>query len=159
MAESVTEPMQGVFVAALKLIPNERGRLMEVQSSDDPNCPGIAQVYVTQSFRHVVKAWYRHSRQIDQIAVVSGLVKLVLYDDRENSRTRGELCEIILGELAPKLVRIPPGVWHGFKAIGNQDAFLLHLNSTAFSAADPDEERRPPDDPLIPYRWGSDSVM
>jgi dTDP-4-dehydrorhamnose 3,5-epimerase len=149
----MSQTLEGVHITALKLVPNERGRLMEVQRSDDPHCPGIGQVYVTQSFNNVVKAWYRHTRQIDQIAVVSGLVKLVLFDGRENARTHGELCEIIFGELAPKLVTIPPGIWHGFQAIGKQDAFLLHMNSAPFDAANPDEERRRPDDPSIPYRW------
>jgi dTDP-4-dehydrorhamnose 3,5-epimerase len=145
--------IEGVRIEPLKLIPNERGRLMEVQRSDDPHCPGIGQVYVTQSFNNVVKAWYRHARQFDQIAVVSGLVKLVLFDDRENSKTRGQIHEIIFGELAPKLVQIPPGVWHGYKAIGSQDAFLLHLNSLPFNPEMPDEERRPIGDSTIPYEW------
>lgn len=145
--------MDGVRVEPLKLLPNERGRLMEVQRTDNPHCPAINQVYVTQSFNDVVKAWYRHARQFDQVAVVSGLVKLVLFDDREGSKTKGEIQEIVLGELAPKLVQIPPGVWHGYKAIGNQDAFLLHLTSLPFNAEAPDEERRPIGDPTIPYEW------
>jgi len=149
--------IEGVHVAPLKLLPNERGRLMEVQRRDDPHCPGIGQVYVTQSFNGVVKAWYRHARQIDQLAVVTGLVKLVLYDDRAGSVSCGEVCEIILGELAPKLVLIPPGVWHGFQAIGTQDAFLLHINSEPFDSERPDEDRLAADDPSIPYRWSKEA--
>jgi dTDP-4-dehydrorhamnose 3,5-epimerase len=145
--------IDGVRVTALKLLPNERGRLMEVQRSDDPFFPGFGQVYVTQSLNGVVKAWYRHRQQVDQIAAITGLVKLVLYDDRSLSPTNGLLNEIILGELAPKLVQIPPGVWHGFKAIGPTDAFLLHLNSIAFDQNNPDEERLPMDDKSIPYHW------
>lgn len=145
--------IEGVHVTILKLLPNERGRLMEVQRSDDAFFPGFGQVYVTQSLNGVVKAWYRHRRQVDQIAVISGLVKLALYDDREASPTNGALNEIIFGELAPKLVQIPPGVWHGFKAIGSTDAFLLHLNSIPFDPNDPDEERLPTDHKSIPYHW------
>ena len=149
----MTGLIEGVHIEPLKLIPNERGRLMEVQRQDDPHCPGIGQVYVTQSFNSVVKAWYRHARQIDQIAAISGLVKLVLFDDRARSATKGQVEEIILGELAPKLVLIPPGIWHGFKAVGKDDAFLLHINSEPFDPSQPDEERRPADDPSIPYSW------
>lgn len=143
----------GVHVQPLRLLPNDRGRLMEVQRADDPIFPGFGQVYVTQSFSGVVKAWYRHHVQIDQIAVITGLVKLVLFDDRDGSGTTGQLQEIVMGELAPKLVQIPPGVWHGFKALGPTDAFLLHLNSAAQDTAAPDEDRRPSDDPLIPFKW------
>jgi dTDP-4-dehydrorhamnose 3,5-epimerase len=149
----VTSSIQGVHIQPLKMLPNERGRLMEVQRADDEIFPGFGQVYVTQSYQGVVKAWYRHRVQIDQIAVISGLVKLVLFDTRDGSTTRGQLQEIILGELAPKLVQIPPGVWHGFKAIGPTDAFLLHLNSEPFDENKPDEDRLPSNDPSIPFQW------
>jgi dTDP-4-dehydrorhamnose 3,5-epimerase len=145
--------IDGVNVTDLKLVKNERGQLMEVQRCDDPLFPGFGQVYVTKSFNGVVKAWYRHRRQIDQISAISGLVKLVLYDDRESSSTKGQVDEIMLGEPTPRLVLIPPGIWHGFQAIGDTDAFLLHLNTVAFNAGDPDEERLPKDDDTIPYRW------
>ncbi len=145
--------ISGVIVTDLKLLPNAKGRLMEVQRCDDPEFPGFGQAYVTQSFAGIVKAWYRHRLQIDQIAAITGLVKLVLYDDREASSTCGQLDEIIMGELQPRLVQIPPGVWHGFQAIGDSSAFLLHLNSRPFDAVAPDEERLAADAPTIPYRW------
>ena len=152
-AKPTNRLIDGVVVTPLKLLPNERGRLMEVQRRDDPAFPGFGQVYVTQSFANVVKAWYRHHAQIDQIAAITGLVKLVLYDDRESSPTKGVVNEIMLGELAPRLVQIPPGIWHGFKAVGEGGAFLLHLNSEPIRLDAPDEDRRPPDDPYVPYRW------
>ncbi|HVZ99250.1 MAG TPA: dTDP-4-dehydrorhamnose 3,5-epimerase family protein [Caulobacterales bacterium] len=149
----VKKPIEGVIVTPLKVLPNERGRLMEVQRRDDPGFPGFGQVYVTQSFANVVKAWYRHRTQVDQLAAITGLVKLVLYDDRPESGTRGACDEILMGELAPKLVLIPPGVWHGFKAVGDAGAFLLHLNTEPFDHTAPDEDRLPADDPSIPYSW------
>ncbi|TGY88925.1 dTDP-4-dehydrorhamnose 3,5-epimerase [Marinicauda algicola] len=143
----------GVVVTPLKLVANEFGRLMEVQRRDDRDFPGFGQVYVTQSFPGIVKAWYRHTLQIDQLAAITGLVKLVLYDDRPDSAARGRVAEIVMGELAPRLVRIPPGVWHGFKALGDSSAFLLHLNSEPYDFGAPDEERRRADDPSIPFAW------
>lgn len=126
---------------------------MEVQRSDDPLFPGYGQSYITSTFPGIVKAWYRHHRQIDQIAVVKGLLKLVLYDGREDSPSHGVVNEIIIGELAPKLVQIPPGIWHGFQSIGTEETFLLHLNSAAFDFEDTDEDRLPADDRSIPYSW------
>jgi dTDP-4-dehydrorhamnose 3,5-epimerase len=145
--------IEGVVVKPLKLVPNERGRLMEVQRCDEADFPGFGQVYVTQTFAGVVKAWYRHRDQIDQIASISGLMKVALYDDREESSTRGVLQEIYIGELAPRLVRIPAGVWHGFKAVGESSAFLLHLNVEPYHPDAPDEDRLPSNDPSIPYVW------
>jgi dTDP-4-dehydrorhamnose 3,5-epimerase len=146
-------PIDDVAVKPLKLLPSQRGRLMEVQRADEPDFPGFGQAYVTQSFAGVIKAWYRHHVQIDQIAAITGLVKVVLYDARPGSATRGSVNEILMGELAPRLVRIPPGVWHGFQAVGEQSAFLLHLNTHPFSADAPDEDRLDPRDPSIPYAW------
>jgi dTDP-4-dehydrorhamnose 3,5-epimerase len=145
--------IDGVVITTLKLVANERGRLMELQRADDPDFPGFGQAYVTQSFPGVVKAWYRHRAQVDQIAAITGLAKLALYDDRANSKSRGAITEIVFGELAPKLVLIPPGVWHGFKAIGPHDVFFVHLNDSAFHFDAPDEDRLAPDDGAIPYRW------
>ncbi|MGH7857693.1 MAG: dTDP-4-dehydrorhamnose 3,5-epimerase family protein [Candidatus Binatia bacterium] len=147
--------IEGVIVRSLRLVPNARGRLMEVQRRDDPYFPGFGQVYVTETFPGVIKAWYRHDHQVDQIAAISGLVKLALFDDRPGSASAGKTSEIVLGELAPKLVLIPCGVWHGFQALGGRSAFLLHLNSEPFSADRPDEERRPLDHPGMPDVWRS----
>ncbi|GBF81412.1 dTDP-4-dehydrorhamnose 3,5-epimerase family protein [Aphanothece sacrum] len=145
--------IDGVQVSPLKLVPNERGRLMEVQRFDDSIFPGFGQAYITSTFPGVIKAWYKHSIQIDQIAVIIGLLKLVLYDAREDSPTYERVDTILLGELAPKLVQFPPGIWHGFQAVGTQETFALHLNSVAFIADTPDEERLPFDTDLIPYKW------
>lgn len=142
-----------VVVRDLKLLPNERGRLMEIQRSDESDFLGFGQAYVTSTYPGVVKAWYRHSTQIDQLTVVTGLLKLVLFDDRDGSATRGVVQEVVLGDLAPRLVRIPPGVWHGFQAIGGLETFVLHLNTIPYDFSHPDEERIPPDSDRIPYRW------
>lgn len=145
--------IDGVLISQLKILPNERGRLMEIQRSDDPNFPGFGQAYLTETFPGVVKAWYRHHRQVDQIASLTGLIKLVLFDGRQESPTHGSIDVINMGELAPKLVQIPTGVWHGFQALGPHSAFLLHLNTQLFDPDNRDEDRVAPDDPTMPYRW------
>jgi len=149
----VTKDIHDVKIIPLKLLPNERGRLMEVQRSDDSHFLGFGQAYVTATRPGFVKAWYRHTKQVDQIAAVNGLFKLVLFDSRRESTSRGKLQEIILGELAPKLVQIPSGVWHGFKNIGENEAFLLHLNTVPFNFQNPDEERLSMETETIPYVW------
>lgn len=126
---------------------------MEVVRSDDPHRPGFGQAYVTCTLPGVVKAWYRHHKQFDQIALVKGDLVVALYDSRKDSPTCDNLMEIRVSEQAPLLVKIPPGVWHGFKPLGNEPAYLLHLNSVAYNFEQTDEDRLPPDTPLIPYEW------
>jgi dTDP-4-dehydrorhamnose 3,5-epimerase len=147
-----TGEIDGVHIVPLKLVRNERGRLMEIQRRDDLHFLGFGQAYITSTLPGVVKAWYRHARQIDQIALIKGTLKLVLFDSRENSATREGLLELTINEAAPALVQIPSGIWHGFQAV-NDETFLLHLNSEPFQFDTPDEERIAPDDPRVPYRW------
>jgi dTDP-4-dehydrorhamnose 3,5-epimerase len=146
-------PIDRVIAIPLKKVTNERGHLMEVLRSDDPHFPGFGQTYVTRTKAGVIKAWYRHRKQLDQIALIQGELLLVLFDARAESPTRHIVQTISITEERPLLVQIPTGVWHGFRAMGSQDAYLLHLNTRPFDAADTDEDRLAPDDPAIPYRW------
>lgn len=140
-------------VIPLKKILNERGQLIEVQRNDDDHFLGFGQVYLTETKSGVVKAWYRHSKQTDQLAIIKGAALLVLYDTRESSPTYKSLQEIYLTETQPVLVQIPSGIWHGFMANTSETAFILHLNTTAWNPLNPDEERLCPDDSSIPFVW------
>jgi dTDP-4-dehydrorhamnose 3,5-epimerase len=147
------QAIDGVRIVHLKKVVNDRGHLMEVQRGDDDHFVGFGQAYVTCTLPGIVKAWYRHHLQIDQIALVRGEAVVVLFDDRQHSPSAGRTIECILSDDAPALVQIPPGVWHGFQARGPEPLYLLHLNSIAQNVGDPDEDRLPPDSPAIPYAW------
>jgi len=144
-----------VNIISLKKVITERGHLMEVQRCDDSHCLDFGQAYVTMTKPGVVRAWYRHQDQVDQIALVKGGLLLVLFDSREDSPTFQSLQEIRISEDAPALVQIPPGIWHGFQVFGEEETYLLHLNTRPFDFDHPDEERLAPDDPSILYRWTS----
>ncbi len=142
-----------LVVAPLKKVVNDRGYLQEVQRSDEPHFPGFGQAYLTATNPGVIKAWYRHHRQIDQIALAQGTLRLALYDARPASPTFGVVQELVISDDRPVLVQIPTGIWHGFQALGTGPALLLHLNTVAFRFGDVDEDRLPPATPEIPYRW------
>lgn len=144
-----------VVVVPLKKVVNDRGHLLEIQRHDDLHFPGFGQAYATATRPGVVKAWYRHHRQIDQIALTLGTLLLVLFDGREASPTYGHVQEIRISDERPALVQIPTGVWHGFQALGDDSAYLLHLNTIAFSFDDMDEDRLPPTSNQIPFRWAA----
>jgi dTDP-4-dehydrorhamnose 3,5-epimerase len=147
------EAIDGVRIVRLKKVANDRGHLMEVQRGDDDHFVGFGQAYVTCTLPGVIKAWYRHRQQTDQIVLVRGAAVVVLFDDRPHSPSAGRTIECLLSEDRPALVQIPPGVWHGFQARGPEPLYLLHLNSIAQDAAHPDEDRRPQNSPDIPYAW------
>ncbi|UCB52015.1 MAG: dTDP-4-dehydrorhamnose 3,5-epimerase family protein [Candidatus Zixiibacteriota bacterium] len=145
--------IDGVTVKKLRVIPDERGRLMEILRSDDEIFSRFGQVYMTTAYPGVVKGWHYHKRQTDHIAVVKGMLKLVLYDDRDDSSTKGEINEFFLGEHHPVLVKIPPLVLHGFKCMSEEEAICINVPSEVYDYDQPDEFRVDPHKNDIPYAW------
>jgi len=133
---------------------DERGRLMEMLRRDDDLFIEFGQVYMTTAYPGVVKAWHYHRHQTDHFVVVRGMAKIVLYDPREESPTRGEVNEFFAGEFNPILVQIPAMVYHGFKCISEHEAIIVNTPTNVYNYAAPDEYRVAPDDPSIPYDWG-----
>ena len=145
--------IQGVRVKSLKVIPDERGWLMEMLRCDDELFVGFGQVYMTAAYPGVVKGWHYHKKQIDHFVCVKGMMKVVLFDSREGSPTRGEVNEFFIGERNAQLVQIPPLVLHGFKCISDAPAILINTVTQPYDHADPDEFRVHPHDNDIPYDW------
>jgi dTDP-4-dehydrorhamnose 3,5-epimerase len=147
------ELIEGIAVRDLKVIPDERGRLMEILRCDDPIFAKFGQVYMTTNFPGVVKAWHYHKKQIDHVCCVKGMIKLVTYDGREDSPTKGRINEFFLGEHNTQLVRIPAGVWHGWKGISEIEALIINVTTELYDPDRPDEYRLPYDTEEIPYDW------
>lgn len=126
---------------------------MEVLRSDWELFEKFAQAYVTTAYPQVVKAWHMHKKQTDNIACIKGMVKLVLFDSKKDSKTKGEISEFIIGEKNPLLVKIPPQIWHGFKNITEEIVLVMNVPTNLYNYKNPDEHRLPPDTDKIPYKW------
>jgi len=143
--------IDGVLVVPLRRIVDERGMVMHMLRRTDPHFQEFGEIYFSTVRPGVVKAWHLHDRMTLNYAVVVGLVKLVLFDDREASPTRGEVMELFLGEPSYQLVRVPPRVWNGFKGVAEGTSIVANC---ATIPHDPEEiHRLPADAPSIPYRW------
>lgn len=145
--------IDGVRIKQLRVIPDERGRVMEILRVDDELFTTFGQVYLTTTHPWVVKAWHLHRIQTDNIAVVKGMLKVVLYDPREESPTCGEVNEFFIGDHDPLLIQVPPGVYHGWKCIGEHEALVINCPTRAYDRDHPDEYRLPYDTEEIPYQW------
>ncbi|RKZ26382.1 dTDP-4-dehydrorhamnose 3,5-epimerase [bacterium] len=145
--------IDGVKVKKLRCIPDERGRVVEILRCDDEIFERFGQVYMTTAYPGVVKAWHAHKNQDDNIVCVKGMIKLVIYDDREESPTRGMINEFFMGEHNPILVHVPREVWHGFKNIGTEECIVINIPTQPYNHENPDELRRPAHGD-IPYDWG-----
>ncbi|HAR98893.1 MAG TPA: dTDP-4-dehydrorhamnose 3,5-epimerase [Syntrophus sp. (in: bacteria)] len=145
--------IEGVHVKQLKVIADERGRLMEILRADDAFFEGFGQVYMTTAYPGVVKGWHYHKKQSDNMAVVRGMMKIVLYDGRGDSPTRGEINAFFAGEHNPILIHIPPYVHHGFKCISPDEAIVVNTPTEVYRYEEPDEFRVDPHVNDIPYDW------
>jgi len=145
--------IEGVKIKKLKVIPDERGRLMEMLRSDDELFLKFGQVYMTTAYPGVVKGWHYHKKQTDNFVVVKGMMKVVLYDGREKSPSYKEMNEFFMGEHNPILLQIPTYVYHGFKCISDAEAMCINIPTEPYSYKQPDEYRVEPDSREIPYNW------
>ena len=145
--------INGVKIKNLKVLPDERGRVMEILRRDDSFFSCFGQVYLTTAYPGVVKGWHYHKKQTDNMAVVKGMMKIVLYDSRTSSTTKGEINEFFAGEHNPILIQIPPFVYHGFKCISPEEALVINVPDELFNYKQPDEFRVDPHSQKIPYAW------
>ena len=146
-----TLSLDDILVTPLKRIVTEGGDVMHALKKYDNGYNGFGEVYFSCIHPGVIKGWHLHKKMILNYAVPYGHIKFVLYDDRENSSTRGKTQEIFLGPDNYCLVTVPPLVWNGFKGIGTETAIVANCTSIPH---DPQEiERMDPFSPSIPYSW------
>ena len=146
--------IEGVRVKELTVIPDDRGLLMEMMRSTDPEFQKFGQVYITMVYPGVAKAWHYHKLQTDYFVCVGGTAKVVLHDAREGSPTKGQTDEFEIGWDNQRMIVIPPDVYHGFTALGTEPAFIINIPTEVYNDAEPDEYRLPFDDASIGYDWG-----
>jgi dTDP-4-dehydrorhamnose 3,5-epimerase len=145
--------IDGVKIKKLRVIPDQRGRLMEILRNDEDLFQKFGQVYMTTTYPGVVKAWHKHEKQADNIACVAGMIRMAIYDGRPGSPTFKEIDEFYLGVHNPLLVQVPSGVYHGWMAVSPEEAVIVNIPTEAYDREHPDEQRLDPHDNDIPYLW------
>ncbi len=145
--------IEGVEIFNLKKNCDERGFLMEVLRTDFPIFKNFSMCYVSLNYPGVIRAWHYHKKQEDLFVCISGMVKVALFDQREESQTKGEVNEFFIGEDNPFILKIPVYVLHGYKTIGTKPSLLLNFPTELYNYKEPDEYRIPYNDPSIPYNW------
>ncbi|KGF73218.1 dTDP-4-dehydrorhamnose 3,5-epimerase [Neosynechococcus sphagnicola sy1] len=143
--------IEGVQSHPLRRIPDERGTIFHMLRMDDPHFQQFGEIYFSKVYPGVIKGWHLHKRMTLNYAVICGMVKLVLYDDRPDSETKGVVQELFLGPDQYQLVTIPPLIWNGFKGIGVEPAMVANCATLPHEATE--IERKDPFDPSIPYDW------
>ena len=152
--ERVDPLIDGVVVRQATTHPDERGTVCEVYNpawglSSEP----LVYVYQITIRPHQVKGFVLHRTYSDRLFFSFGTVKVVLYDDREGSSTRGMLNELHFGDHNRAHLVIPPGVWHAMKNVGTTDVIFVNCPTKPYNHEDPDKWALPPDSDQIPYTF------
>lgn len=145
--------LPGVRVQDLKKNVDERGFFAEVIRLDWKDLLGedsIVQANLSFTYPGTIRAWHRHNRgQVDYFIVLKGSIKICAYDDKQGSPTHGQLDELVAGGEKLQVVRIPGHYWHGTKTLGDKPSLTVYCVNRLYDTKNPDEERRPWNDPSI----------
>ena len=143
--------IEGVKITYKKQFFDERGKVMHMLRSDDPEFQKFGEIYFSCTYPNAIKAWHMHKEMTLNYAVISGQIKFVLYDDRDTSPTKGLLQEFFISPQNYYLVSVPPQIWNGFKSVGNETAIVANCSSHPHS--NDEIIRLPYNDESIPYQW------
>ena len=115
-----------VKITPLKIIADDRGKVMHMLRSDDQIFQKFGEIYFSTIYKNKIKAWHLHKESTLNYVCVKGIVKLVLFDDRSESKSKGEIQEITMSKDNYSLVTIPKNIWNGFKGIGEDESIVAN---------------------------------
>ena len=130
--------IEGVIVKDLKVLLDGRGEVTELWSKPWMEEGFVVGEHVYQSATDygVVKCWHMHEVHTDQFVVTRGKLQVTLVDVREESPTFGHVNAIFLGSLKPRLIKIPPMIMHGWKALSQPEVIVMNLQSHVYTPED-----------------------
>lgn len=149
--------IEGVILTPLKQILDERGKVMHMLRKDDVVFKKFGEIYFSCVHSGIIKGWHLHKKMILNYAVIYGKIKLVLFDDRKNSKTRGQTNELFLGPENYQLVTIPPNIWNAFQGLGTETSIVANCSTITHDAKE--IVGLDPYDKKIPYKWDSKIVL
>lgn len=143
--------LEGVVITPKKKLFDDRGAVFHMLRADEPVFDKFGEIYFSQIYAGVVKAWHLHEEMTLNYYLVTGAVRFVLYDDRTASSTQGLFQEIFLHPEDPKLVTVPPRIYNGFKGLGGTPSIVANCSTHPYRAGE--ISYLPHDDPTLGYDW------
>ena len=156
-------PIDGVIFRPTRPVPHESGTLAEIVRSDWPEISHeVVHAHVTTTLPGCIRAWGLHQQSTDRLFVVKGLVSIVVFDGRKDSLTFGSYNEFKVSERNPGLLQIAPNLFHGWKAIGTEEAFIINMPTAPYDYDQPDALDLPYESEdarrIVPWRWEDHSM-
>ena len=140
-----------VVISPLKIISDDRGNVMHMLRKDSKVFRNFGEIYFSTIFENKIKAWHLHKESYLNYVCMNGSVKLVLYDDRDNSPSKNKYQEILLSQQNYNLVTIPPNIWNGFKGLHFKESIIA--NCLTLPHNENEMVRKDPNDKAFNYKW------
>jgi dTDP-4-dehydrorhamnose 3,5-epimerase len=151
MENKIISKIEGVKILKKNILKDDRGKILHMLRADDENFTKFGEVYFSSVNPKKIKAWHIHELMTLNYVAVLGEIKLVLFDDRQKSSTKGVVQEIIISNENHCLISIPPFIWNGFCSNNNQEAVLANCSDIPHDKLE--IKRIPFDDKRVPYKW------
>tara|TARA_B110000438_G_C15719355_1_gene609070 strand:- start:574 stop:1014 length:441 start_codon:yes stop_codon:yes gene_type:complete len=143
--------IEGIQIIKKKVISDDRGKILHMLRSDEKNFTKFGEIYFSYAYPKKIKAWHLHKKMTLNYVAAFGKIKIVLYDDRAESKTKGEIQEIFLSNENHELISIPPMIWNGFASADDNVAVLANCSDIPHDKSE--IVRLNFDDPKFPYDW------
>lgn len=143
--------ISGLKIKRIEKITDDRGQLLHFLKKDSAEFKQFGEVYFSLTYQNIIKGWKKHLQMTQNFVCPFGEIQLVIYDERENSTSHGQVEVLKFGLDNYQLITIPPGLWYSFRAISSPHAIICNLTDIPHT---PNESvTLPLDSPTIPYRW------
>lgn len=129
--------IEGVLLKELTTHADKRGFFREIfRFTEEFKNIQISQLSHSLINEGVVKAWHGHKFQSQWNYVISGSLKVVLYDNRHDSMTYREMMEFEIGNGLPVIAYyFPHGVLHGYKCLKGP-MNIIYVTSGVYDLSD-----------------------
>ena len=143
--------IDGVIISQKKQIVDDRGKIMHMLRNDDEIFRAFGEIYFSCIYENKIKAWHLHKKMTLNYSVIYGKIRLVLFDDRDESRSKGLVQEIILSPDHHCVVTVPPLIWNGFVSLSSGTSILANCSDMPHDINE--IIRKDFNDKSIPYKW------
>tara|TARA_Y200000002_G_C22206378_1_gene465518 strand:+ start:88 stop:522 length:435 start_codon:yes stop_codon:yes gene_type:complete len=140
-----------VKITKLKIISDDRGKVMHMLRTDSPAFKEFGEIYFSTIYQGKIKGWHLHKESSLNYVCIKGKVRLTLFDDRPGSKSKNEIQEIILSPREYNLITIPPNIWNGFKGLDKDESIIA--NCLTLPHNEKEMVRKTPDDRYFNYKW------
>ena len=141
--------IEGVILTPLKQIVHPKGNVFHGMKKSDSGFKDFGEAYFSTIIANDIKPWKKHKEMTINLMVPVGEILFVMFDNRENSSTKGNYFNVVLSKDNYQRLTVPPRIWIAFKGIDKNLNLLLNI---ADMEHNPDEiERRELND--FAFNW------